>query len=312
MESLIFSLNATVPVFLMMVLGVLFRRLGWFDRELAAKINKFVFRVLLPLLVFDQLAEADMGQAWNGRFVLFCLAVSALSVAAAWGLSLLWRNRAVRGEFIQSSYRGNTALLGVALIQNMYGSSGVAPLMLLGCVPLYNVTAVIVLSLCREGEGEKPSPARTVRDILTNPILIGILAGIAWSVLDIPMPAILDKTVSSLSGMATPLGLMSIGATFEMKKVLGRSGPVAAAAGLKLVGWCGLFLPIAVLLGFRGPELAAICIMLGSSTAVSSYVMAVAMGHDGVISSGTVMLTTLLAGFSLTGWLWLLRALGLI
>ena len=109
-----------------------------------------------------------------------------------------------------------------------------------------------------------------------------------------------------------PIGLMAIGATFEMKKVLGRSGPVTAAAGLKLVGFCAVLLPVAVLMGFRGQEMAAICIMLGSSTAVSSYVMAVAMGHEGVISSGAVMLTTLLSGFSLTGWVWLMRALGFI
>ena len=312
MESLIFSLNATVPVFLMMVLGVVFRKLGWFDRDLAKKINSFVFHILLPMLLFQQLAEADLSQLWDGRFVLFCLCASSAAVAASWLLGRLWRDRSVRAEFIQASFRGNTALLGVALLQNMYGDAQAAPLMLLGCVPLYNVMAVVVLSLLREGEGETPTVGRTVRDILTNPILIAIVLGLAWSALGLTMPPIMAKTVGNLAGMASPLGLMSIGATFEMKRVLGRSGPVAAAAGLKLVGFCAVLLPVAVLLGFRGQELAAICIMLGSSTAVSSYVMAVAMGHEGVITSGAVMLTTLLSGFTLTGWVWLMRALGLI
>ena len=312
MESLVFSLNATVPVFLMMVLGVLFRKLGWFDQDLAKKINRFVFRILLPTLVFQQLAEADLSQLWDGRFVLFCFGAASFAIAASWLLSLLWRDRSVRGEFIQAAFRGNTALLAVSLLQNMYGSAEVAPLMLLGCVPLYNVMAVVVLSLCREGEGEKPSVGDTLRDILTNPILIAIALGLLWSGLGLTMPPIMAKTVDNLACMASPLGLMAIGATFEMKKVLGRSGPVTAAAGLKLVGFCAVLLPVAVLMGFRGQEMAAICIMLGSSTAVSSYVMAVAMGHEGVISSGAVMLTTLLSGFSLTGWVWLMRALGFI
>ncbi len=312
MESLIFSLNATVPVFLMMILGVVFRKLNWFDRDMAGKINKFVFRILLPTLVFQQLAEADIAQAWNGKFVLFCMCASGAAIAVSWLLSRLWRERSVRGEFIQASFRGNTALLGAALIQNMYGDTAVGSLMILGCVPLYNVMAVVVLSMFRGGEAEKPSPAQTIKDILTNPILIAIVAGILWSALGIPMPVIMARTVSSLADLATPLGLMAVGATFELRKALSRSREVIAAAGLKLIGFCAVMLPLAVALGFRGQELAAICIMLGSSTAVSSYVMAVAMGNEGTISSSAVMLTTLLCGFTLTGWLWLLRALALI
>ena len=103
MESLIFSLNATVPVFLMMILGVVFRKLNWFDRDMAGKINKFVFRILLPTLVFQQLAEADIAQAWNGKFVLFCMCASGAAIAVSWLLSRLWRERSVRGEFIQGT-----------------------------------------------------------------------------------------------------------------------------------------------------------------------------------------------------------------
>lgn len=314
MDSLIFSLNATAPVFIMMLLGMLFRRLGWMDGELAGKLNRFVFRVPLPLLVFSDLATVDIAQAWDTGFVLFCFAATALSIALAWGLSYLWKDRSIQGEFIQGAYRSSAALLGVALIQNIYGNSGMAPMMIIGSVPLYNIAAVVVLSLYgAERHGlDREAARRTAKGIVTNPILLGILAGVAWAALRIPMPSILCKTVSSLSGTATPLGLMAMGAGFDFKAAAGRLKPAATAAFMKLVGFCVLFLPLAAALGFRREELVAILIMLGSATTVSGYVMAKSMGHEGVLSASVVMLTTLLSAFTITGWIWLLRALGYI
>ena len=314
MDSLVFSLNATVPVFLMMLLGMALRRLGWMDGEMAGKLNQFVFRLPLPVLVFNDLATADISQVWDGRFVLFCLGVSALSIALAWAASLLLRDRSVQGEFIQGAYRSSAALLGVALIQNIYGDPGMAPLMLLGCVPLYNVAAVLVLSLFGpERHGlDRQAVRRTAKGVVTNPILLGILAGGVWAALGVPMPAILGKTLDNVSSLATPLGLMAMGASFDIRAAVGRLRPAIAASFMKLVGFCALFLPLAVALGFREGELVAILIMLGSASTVSGYVMARNMGHEGVLSASVVMLTTLLSAFTITGWIWLLRALTLI
>lgn len=146
MENLIFSLNATVPIFLMMVLGMVFRKIGWMDVEFAEKMNKFVFLVPLPVLLFSDLATVDFEEVWNIRFVIFCFIVTFISIAIVSGISFLWKDRTIQGEFIQSSYRSSAALLGIAFIQNIYGNAGMAPLMIIGSVPLYNVMAVVVLS----------------------------------------------------------------------------------------------------------------------------------------------------------------------
>ncbi len=314
MDSLIFSLNATAPVFLMMLLGMALRYLGWLDADLAEKLNRFVFRVPLPVMVFTDMATVDITQAWDGRLVLFCFGVTALSIVLAWAASLLLRDRSVQGEFIQGAYRSSAALLGVALIQNMYGSAGVAPMMILGCLPLYNVAAVLVLSLFGpERHGlDRAAVRRTAKGVATNPILLALLAGIAWTALDIPMPVILGGTLDSLGGISTPLGLMAMGASFDFKAASGRMGPAAAASFMKLVGFCALFLPLAAAMGFRREELAAVLIMLGSASTVSGYVMARSMGHEGTLAASVVMLTTLLSAFTITGWIWLLRALQLI
>lgn len=314
MENLIFSLNATIPIFLMMLLGMLFRKLGWMDEVFAAKMNKFVFLVPLPVLLFEQLATVDFSEVWDIKFILFCFVVTAISITISTLISLPWKDRSIKGEFIQATYRSSAALLGIAFIQNIYGTVGMAPLMIIGSVPLYNIMAVVVLSVFKPGNNsfDKALVKKTLKGIATNPIIIGIVAGFVWSALKLPMPLILHKTVSSIGATATPMGLMSMGATFEMKKATSKMKPTLVAVFMKLVGFCAIFLPMAALLGFRNEEMIAILVMLGSATTVSSFVMARSMGHEGTLSSGVIMMTTLLSAFTLTMWLDVLRSFGLV
>ena len=293
---------------------MLFRKLGWMYEVFAAKMNKFVFLVPLPVLLFEQLATVDFSEVWDIKFILFCFVVTAISITISTLISLLWKDRSVKGEFIQATYRSSAALLGIAFIQNIYGTAGMAPLMIIGSVPLYNIMAVVVLSVFKPGNNsfDKALVKKTLKGIVTNPIIIGIVAGFVWSALKLPMPSILHKTVSSIGATATPMGLMSMGATFEMKKATSKMKPTLVAVFMKLVGFCAIFLPMAALLGFRNEELIAILVMLGSATTVSCFVMARNMGHEGTLSSGVIMMTTLLSAFTLTMWLDVLRSFGLV
>ena len=314
MENLIFSLNATMPVFLMMVLGMLFRKTGILKENMIDGLNQFVFKIALPVLLFGDLAKQDFAQAWDGKFVAFCFVVTLLSIGLAILMSMTLKDKSQRGEFIQGAYRSSAAILGIAFITNIYGNSGMAPLMIIGSVPLYNVMAVIVLSFTRPGQEGMSSTMlkKTLKGIVTNPIILGILFGGLWSVIHLPMPAILSKTVSNLGGMATPLGLMAMGAAFDWKEAKKGMGPAFVASFMKLFGLCTIFLPVAVLLGFREAKLIAILVMLGSSTTVSCYVMSRNMGHAGVLTSSIVALTTCGSAFSLTFWLYVLKSLALI
>ena len=293
---------------------MLFRKLGWMDEVFAAKMNKFVFLVPLPVLLFEQLATVDFSEVWDIKFILFCFVVTAISITISTLISLLWKDRSVKGEFIQATYRSSAALLGIAFIQNIYGTAGMAPLMIIGSVPLYNIMAVVVLSVFKPGNNsfDKALVKKTLKGIATNPIIIGIVAEFVWSALKLPMPSILHKTVSSIGATATPMGLMSMGATFEMKKATSKMKPTLVAVFMKLVGFCVVFLPMAALLGFRNEEMIAILVMLGSATTVSCFVMARNMGHEGTLSSGVIMMTTLLSAFTLTMWLDVLRSFGLV
>ncbi len=314
MENLIFSLNATIPIFLLMVLGMFFKKTGLLKEDLVNGLNQFVFKATLPVLLFGDLAQQDFAKAWNGKFVAFCFVVTLVSITLVTLLSMTLKEKTQRGEFIQGCYRSSAAILGIAFITNIYGNSGMAPLMIIGSVPLYNIMAVIVLSFTKPGQsGMSPELLKkTFKGIITNPIILGIFSGALWSMLRLPMPPILAKTVSSLGGLTTPLGIMAMGAAFNWSEAKKGVGSAFAASFIKLFGLCILFLPAAVLLGFREAELIAILVMLGSSTTVSSYVMARSMGHAGVLSSSIVAITTLGSAFSLTFWLFVMKSLALI
>ena len=280
MNNLIFSLNATMPVFLLMVFGYFLNRIGWMDDELAAKLNTFVFRIPLPVLLFHQLATTDFIKAWDTKFVLFCFFATFASILIVTLLSsLLIKQRDLQGEFIQASYRSSAALLGIAYISNLYGRATMAPLMIIGAVPLYNIMAVVVLSLTEPG-AEK----------LNKAVLKKTILGIFYSILNLPLGKIPDKFLSEVAALSTPLGLMAMGASVDVKKIGGQLKNAIVASFIKLVGLEIIFLPLAIKFGFRYDKLIAILIMLGSATTVSSYVMCRNMHHEGILTSNTVIL----------------------
>lgn len=314
MENLVFSLNATVPIFMMMVLGMFFRKVKLIDAKFTASLNQFVFKAALPAVLFEDMSTSDFFQVWNTKFVLYCFFATLAEILIATLISMLLKDKSLRGEFIQGAYRSSAAILGIAFIKNIYGNAGLGPLMILASVPLYNVIAVTVLSLTRPGSGGLDGNVlkKTLKGIVTNPIILGIAIGALWSVLRIPQPRIMQKTVSNLAQVATPLGLIAMGADFDFEKIKGSVLPSAAASALKLVGFCAIFLPIAVALGFREEQLVAILVMLGSATTVSCYVMARNMGHEGVLTSSVVAITTCASAFSLTFWLYVVKTAGWI
>lgn len=310
-ENLQFSLNATVPVFLMMVFGWFCQKTGLLDEHTTAKLNKFTFKTTLPALLFIDLSQADFRAVWDTRFVLFCIGATSVSVLIAFLYSLMHKEKAERGEIIQASYRSSAAVLGIAFVKNIYGEATMAALMIAGTVPLYNIIAVISLSLTspeKKGSGRKLF-LDTLKGIVTNPIIIGIFVGMAWSLLKIPQPVILNKSVTYLANMATPLSLIALGASFRTSDAKGKLAVTLGISLLKLIIFCGMFLPVAVWLGFRDEKLIAILVMLGSATTGSCFVMAKNFGHKGTITAFSVMLTTLGSAFTLTAWLFILKTL---
>ncbi len=312
MDSLIYSLNATVPVFLVIILGYFLRYIKMFDEPFLKAADKFNFKVTLPAMLFMDLAVTDFAAVFDLKYVIYCFVVTLLCILGIWGLTKLFiKDKSISGEFVQASYRSSAAVLGMALVVNISGDSGMIPLMILGAVPLYNIFAVIILTF--EGKNrEEGMIKKAFADILKNPIIISIVLGFLYSMLKLSMPEILETAINNVAKMATPLALICIGAGFEGKKAVKMIKPTLVASTIKLVLQSVVFLPLAVWLGFTGDKLLALMIMLGSPTTPSSYVMARNMGHEGVLTSSVIVMTTILSSFTITGEIFIMKRLGLV
>ncbi len=347
MDSFIYSINATVPVFLVMVLGGVIRKLGIIDEHFANVANRYVFKVALPVLLFRDLSRSDFKSQFEPEFVLYCSIVTILMFSLVWIFTeLFMKDDTQKGAFIQGSCRSSAAILGMAFVQNMYSDTGMAPLMIVAAVPLFNIFAVVVLTfkahpkevltkevalsqrvettsnneevitenitITKKVNHKKDNIKKACINIAKNPIIIGIVLGFISSMLNMKYPVIVNKTIESIAQTATPIALICIGAGFEGRKAVKKIKPTLAATFIKLIGLAAVFIPIGVMLGFRNQELVAALIMLASPTTVTSYVMAKSMDNDEVLSSSIVVLTTVLSSITLTGWIFILRVFGLI
>ena len=316
MENFIYSINVTMPIFLVMVIGYILKQIGMLNDNFVTVANKFNFKVTLPFMLFKDIAGVDIKAVFDIKYVLFCAIVSTICFWVVWGTAkLLVRDKTIRGAFVQSSFRGSAAVMGLAFIQNIYGSSAMGPLMIVSAVPLYNFFSVIVLTFEANdstGIDKKAKIRQAGINICKNPIILSILAGLIVGLLGIQFPTLVNKTVSNVAQMATPLALITIGAGFEGRKALAKIAPTMAASMIKLVLQPLVFLPVAAWMGFSGEKMIAILIMLASPTTPSCYIMAKSMNNDEVLTASVIVTTTLMAAFTLTGWIFLLKTLGYI
>lgn len=319
MENFIFSLNATIPIFLLIILGWVLMKFGILTKGFNSAADKFVFKVALPVLLFKDIATADIRHDFDPKFFFFCMIATSLMFLGVWFFtSLFMKDKSMVGAFVQASARGSAAVLGIAFVNNIYGSSGMAPMMIVAAVPLYNIFSVIILSANSKDKDKSHGHQirNTLLNVVKNPIIIGIVAGLPFSLLGIditgPAFAIPYKAVSNIAATATPIALLVVGAGFEGRQAIKKLKPTMIATFIKLILLPAIFFPFAVMLGFRNSELVAILVMLGSPTTVTCYIMAKNMGNDEVLSSSVVVTATLLSSISLTFWVFLLRSLSLI
>lgn len=310
MDSLMYSLNATLPVFLVMVLGYILKQRGMLNDEFIRVSNKFNFKVTLPIMLFLDLFTIDLADSFDVKFVMFLIVITTLMILGVWIFAKLFvRDKSILGEFVQASYRSSVAVFGIAFMSNIYGNAGTIPTIIMVSVPIYNIFAVLILTLESPSESSnvKSQLKTAVINILKNPIIIGIFAGFLGALIKLDLPQIIDKALANAASITTPLALICIGASFEGKKALAKIKPTVIATMFKLIILPAVFMPIAIKMGFRDEALAGIIIFLGSPIAPSSYIMSRNMGYEGVLTSSTTMVTTLFSSLTLTFWIFCAR-----
>lgn len=316
-ENLVFSLNATMPLFIVMAVGYFIKRIKVVDSTFVKQANNFNFKVTIPCLLFADMATADFRETFNLQFFLFCFIATLVIMFGTWGVCRLTfrKNRAEIAEFVQGCYRCSLAVSGMALVERISGNTSMGGMMMLATVPLYNIFAVILL------QAESPDKTlnagqkrigKALLGIAKNPIIISILAGFLSSLIGIKYPEIISSSLDLIKRIATPFALICIGADFEFSKAFGKLGKSALASAFKLLIFPAIVLPLAVIMGFRNEHLVAILVAFASPATPVSFIMCKQYGYDGTISSSVVALTTLLSSFTMTLFIFILRTLGYI
>lgn len=317
LSSFIFALNSTLPVFLVILVGRFFMRVGIINEEWTKISDRMAFRYALPVVLFLDIAKMDIHRDLDMTFIIFCMVSTTAMFFLIYLISwICLKDKTMVGSFAQGAVRGSAAILGIPFVTNIYGEPGMVPLMILAAVPLFNAYSVVILTISSRkflsGSKTKIQYRLILKSIFKNPLIRGILIGFPFCILGIKLPPILDKSLTSIGTMAVPLMLISIGADFKMSDLTAKFKLSAIASAIKLVILPLAVLPIAIYMGFRDSALIAILVMLGAPSAVSGYIMSKAMDNDYVLMSNIVVMTTLLSSVTFTFWIFILRYMALI
>ena len=315
----LYVLNTLAPVFAIIALGAVLRKIHFLSADLTAGINRLAYWVGLPCLLFVSLATAPpLGdQPEAARVLGVVLGVTLLLALAAMVVAWLLRlPGASVGTFMQAAFRGNLVYVGLAVIKNAFPAvegqpspqTALAVLAVGPLVVVYNILAVAAL-MAGQHRFSWSAIGRMLRGMATNPLLIACVAGVAYSAIaaqvapDQPpplrLPALARRTLETAGQFALPVALLAIGSVVVSTPIRGRLGPVASAVALKLAAGPLLAAGGAMLLGLTPQATAAVLILMACPTAAVSAVLCDQLGGDVPLAAGAVVASTLLSVVSL-------------
>jgi hypothetical protein len=303
-----------LPVFLVIGIGSVLKLTPLVNADFLFQLNRLVYYLALPLLLFYKISTADFSASFNGALVVGLLISITAAFILSYGYGVLRSYPlSVRGTFSQASFRGNLAYIGLAMVYNAYGEKGLATAgILLGfLVPTMNFFSVLALLIPHRNSGKKIGVLFLLKQVCGNPLIIASFAGIAWSFFHLPMPGVIDSALHIVTGMALPLALLSIGASFSFGRLRGDLKKTVLATAFKLFVLPLLAASILVLLGVQGQDLAIGVLFAGTPTATAAYIMAQQMQGDAELSGSIIMLSTLLSVATYSIILYFLKAVGL-
>ena len=291
MENLIFSFNVVLPIFSLMLIGTFLRKVKLLDKEFIEKANDFAFKVLLPVLLFNNIYKSHISEVFNVKLIFFAVLINIVIVGTMFiVVPKLVKENKDRSIVIQGLYRSNFVLFGVPLSRNIFGpdSLGTVTTLTAIIIPIYNFLAVFILDWY---SNDKSDYKKTIVSIIKNPLIIGSFIGIAFSLLNVELPQFIEKTVSDVAATATPIALIILGGDIEIKN-LGKNMQLLFSVTVgKLLIIPAIVIVTAVIFGFKGVELGALFSMVAPSVAVSSYTMALQYECNSELAGQLVFVT---------------------
>ena len=309
MENLILSINVVLPLFLTMSLGYLIKKMNMFNETTLKTMNSITFKMFLPTLLFYNVYNTNLQTMFNPKLMVFtAISVIIIFSCLCFIIPLIEKDIQKQPVLIQAIFRSNFVIFGIPVTIALFGeiSTGVASMLIAVIVPLFNILSVLVFEMFR---GSKINFKNIIKGVISNPLIIASAIGLICLLLKIKLPIPIEKTVSDISKIATPLALILLGGSFKFSALKGSFKQLMIAVIGRLIIVPGIFIPIAILLGFRDVELTCFLVALASPTAVSSFTMAEQMKADSELAGQIVVFTSGLSVISVFLWIFILKQL---
>ncbi len=312
-DNIVFTANIVAPVFLIIAVGYFAKKRKIINEVFVDVTSRFVFRISLPVFIFLEISTLDLSQVFEVEQIVFITSATFITYLLIWiGTIPYIKNAEDKSAFIQGSFRGNYAIVGLALISNLFGDDalGKATLILAFLLPVYNVLAVIVLTVPKQ-QGKLNFKSMLI-EILFNPLILAVIFALPFSFFKIRLPEMFISTGNYLADLALPLALVGIGGSLNIENLKRASTLAFSSSIIKIVVLPLILTFIAILLGYRHDNLGIMFIVFACPTAIASFVMADVMGANSKLAGNIIMITTLGSVFTISLGILLLKSFNLL
>lgn len=312
MENFILSFNVVTPLFIIMSLGYYLKYIKLLDKQTLNVMNRVCFKIFLPILLFFNIYQSDVKSSFNINLITFSVSsIVVLFIVLCFLIPKIEKDNKKRGVMIQGIFRSNFVIFGMPIATSIYGEGniGTTALLIAVIVPLFNLLSVISLELFKDGE---INLKKILKGIITNPLIIASAIGILFVTLNITLPKFIEKSVSDIAKIATPLSLILLGGSFSFSHIKEYLNHTIIIVFNKLIFVSLIFIPIAIKLGFRGIELLTILLIFAAPVAVSTFQMSKQMDGDSILAEQSIVFTCLFCIPTVFLWILTLKQLSLI
>lgn len=295
-----------IPIFSLVMLGTIAGSKGFLPPEFLGPANRLVYYLAIPAMIFRAIANASLTRQFNPTVVWLTLVALVALFIICWTCSRLFSVPvSIQGAFIQCSFHGNLGYIGLAVAFYHLGADGLARASILAAfvMIIQNFLAVVVLQSHRQDAGEGSYFGGIAGKIAANPVIVSATGGILFSMADVSMPIVVDRSLQILSGLALPMALLIIGGSLSLKLMKSRLVAVLGVCSLKLLLLPALGMVLFLLAGQDPVDFLPAIILLASPTATIAYVMAREMGADSDFAVAAISATTLMSAFTFSFWL---------
>ena len=321
MSYMSLAFNAVFPLLAFMVIGFFLRRTGLLDKKTAAGVNKLVFKVFLPLSIFQSIYNADIHSALSVKPAIYVAVTCILTfLVISIIIGRTEKDRTVKPVMIQGIHKANYNLLAIPIVSSFFGNEiGMTAVLMIIITPIVNICSTLTFEAARKDDTKTGGASRgagigkMIVKIILNPMVLSSLLGLLVNISGIKIPhLVMSSVVSKLGAMATPAAMLALGSDFEFGTMKKWAGRLCAVGIGKLIIMPLILVTGAALIGIRGADLIAVLVYSGAPTAVNSYSTAVSMGGNEELAGAIVAVTSLLSVFTIFIFLTMIGSIGLL